>query len=130
MVQTPERQSLPCPQLCPLLRRHRFPEHAEPAPHVFGQAMGTPQLLVAGPQARLAHGLPVAVQPQALAPAPPPPHVLGDTHVLGQGTFCPQLFVAGPHARPLQALVLLGVQQLRLDKHTPALGHVAEHVTD
>jgi hypothetical protein len=40
------------------------------------------------------------------------------------------LFVAVPHARPLQALVLLGVQQLRLDRHTPALGHVAEHATD
>jgi hypothetical protein len=96
---------------------------------MFVQVTGTPQLLVAGPQARLAHGLPVGVQPQALEPAFPPPHVLGGVHVFGQLILCPQLFVAGPHASPLQALVLLGVQQLRLDWHTPAFGHAAEHAT-
>jgi hypothetical protein len=53
--------------------------------HVFVQLMDWPQLLVAGP-----HALPVqaavllGVQPQALGPTPPPPHVLAPVQVLVQ----------------------------------------------
>jgi hypothetical protein len=86
-------------------------------------------LFVVVVQPRPLQAIPLSVQPQPLAPAPPPPQVLGGVHVLGHVMLCPQLFVAGPHALPLHAAVLSGVQHVPLDSQTPALGHVAEHVT-
>jgi hypothetical protein len=56
-------------------------------PHVFVQVMAVPQLLVAGPQALPEQAAVLsAVQPHALAPAPPPPQVLGDVQVFGHVT--------------------------------------------
>jgi hypothetical protein len=55
-------------------------------------------------------------------------HVVPIAHV-PQLTVCPQLFVAEPHDRPLHTFVLSGVQQVLLAWHTPAFGHVAEHMT-
>jgi hypothetical protein len=71
--------------------------------------MVVPQLFVAGP-----HALPIqaavsfAVQPQPLAPALPPPHVLAPVQVFGHMMVAPQLFVAGPHALPTHAAALSG----------------------
>jgi hypothetical protein len=44
-------------------------------------------------------------------------------------TGCPQLFVVGPQSLPLHAAVLSGVQHVLSPMHTPAFGHVAEHMT-
>jgi hypothetical protein len=43
--------------------------------------------------------------------------------------LCPQLFVAGPHPTLMHAVVLSGGQQVWFARQTPALGHVAEHIT-
>jgi hypothetical protein len=101
------------------------------AEQVFGQFTVVPQLLTADPHDFPLHVMAVlcGVHPHPLAPAPPPPHVLGGVQVFGQVMFCPQLLVAAPHALPLQAVVLLGVQQLPFAMQTPALGQVAGQVT-
>ena len=78
-------------------------------PHVFVHVMAVPQLLVAGPQALPEQAAVLSgVHPHALAPAPPPPQVLGEAQVFGQVTVWPQLLVAGPQALPAQAAVLSG----------------------
>jgi hypothetical protein len=72
-----------------------------------------PQLFVAVPLQRSPQGLPVGVQPQPFAPAPPPPQTFGAAQVFGHVTTCPQLFVFGPHATPAQVAASgSGTQQL------------------
>jgi hypothetical protein len=57
-------------------------------PHVFVHVMAVPQLLVAGPQALPEHAAVLsAVHPHELAPAPPPPQVLGRVQVFGHVTL-------------------------------------------
>ena len=58
-------------------------EHVVPTWHV-PQDTVTPQLFVAVPHTAVPHAIPLSVQPHPLAPAVPPPHVLGGAHVFGQ----------------------------------------------
>ena len=96
-------------------------------PHVFVHVMAVPQLLVAGP-----HALPEqaavlsAVHPHALAPAPPPPQLLGEVQVFVQVTVWPQLLVAGPQALPAQAAVLSAVHPHPLTPAEPPLQTLGE----
>jgi hypothetical protein len=63
----------------------------------------------------------LGVHPHELAPAPPPPQVLGAVQVFGHVTLWPQLLVAGPQALPEQAAALSAVQPHPLTPAEPPL---------